>query len=234
MKPSSSELLATAAMRAPVVTSGQEADAAAAVSFDRPLVELPGWGDPRVARQVAEAARAARQQGLAQGYAAGWAQGRRAAAAQAEAEAVERQTREDVARRQVAGQAQAVLASLAQAARTVVEQSAPAWDELVEALLDGALSLAAASLDRELESVDATVLEALRTALRLLPVAEVITVSANPADLALLSAAKLPDGVRLVADPGLPVGSVVTRTPVHTLPVDLRVALRAAEEVLRS
>jgi flagellar assembly protein FliH len=241
MKPLSSDaplpgLNAPEAMQARPVTTGPEADAARAVSFDRPLVELPGWGDPRLARQVAKATRAGREQGRAEGYAIGWAEGRRAAAERERQEAAQRTAREEATRRHLTGQAQTVLAALATAARTLAEQVTPAWDELVENLLDGALALAAAALDRELAGVDAEVREALRTALRLLPSADVVTVHANPGDLAVLrgpAGTGLPDGVQLVADPTVAAGTVLARTPLHSLPVDLRAALRTAQEVLR-
>src|SRR5664280_373702 len=126
MKPLSSD----PSMRAPVVPSGAQAEGARPVRFDRPLVEIPGWGDPRLARQVAEATRAGREKGLAEGYAEGWAQGRKAAAAAARREAAERVEHEEAARRQVATRVQSLLATLAQTARTLTEQAVPAWQDL--------------------------------------------------------------------------------------------------------
>jgi flagellar assembly protein FliH len=207
---------------------------ARSVRFDRPLVDQPAWADPRMARQLAEVSRAAREQGLAEGYAAGWAQGRRAAAEAERREAAERAEREEAAHRQLAARAQPLLAALARTAQAFTEQVTPAWDEIVDVLLEGALRVAAAALGRELEAVDAVVLEAARTALRLLPAAEVVTLHVNPADVTLLGEGEnLPDGLRLVADATVPAGTVVARSLLQSLPVDLRHALAGAEEVLR-
>jgi flagellar assembly protein FliH len=230
-----SELAPMTTLRAPIVTSGTVADGARAVRFDRPLLDLASWGDPRLARHIAEATRAGREQGIAEGYATGWAQGRRAAAEAERTEVAERAAREEATRRQLAARAQTLLAGLAQAARTLTEQVAPAWDEIVEVLLDGALRIAAASLGRELTAVDAEALEAARTALRLLPSADAVVLHLNPDDAALLGAdvEGLPAGLSVVPDAGIPAGTVIARTAMQTLPVDLRAGLLAAEEVLR-
>jgi flagellar assembly protein FliH len=243
MKPLSSDLSSDATMRQPVVTSGAQADAARAVRFDRPLVETAGWGDPRVARQMADATRAGRQLGLAEGYAEGWAQGRKAANARALQEQAQRADREEATRRQLTSRSQSLLASLAQSARTLAEQAVPAWDELADALVEGALAIAAAAFGRELASIDDATLESVRVALRVLPSAESIALHVYPGDVQLLgrdgagaatAAEPLPAGLRVVADPAVAAGTVVARTCLHTLPVDLKACLRAAEEVLRS
>jgi flagellar assembly protein FliH len=223
-------------LRAPVITSGVEADGARAVRFDRPLLDLASWGDPRLARHIAEATRAGREQGIAAGYAAGWAQGRRAAAESQRVEAAERAEREEATRRQLAARAQSLLAGLAQTARTLTEQVAPAWDDIVEVLLDGALRIAASSLGRELAAVDAEALEAARTALRMLPAADAVVLHLHPDDAAVLGAdvEGLPAGLSIVPDAGVPAGTVVARTPLQTLPVDLKAGLIAAGEVLGS
>jgi flagellar assembly protein FliH len=222
--------------RVPLITSRDDADAARAVRFDRPLVEQPGWADPRITRQIAQAARIGRQQGLAAGYAVGWAQGRREAAEREAAEVAERADREEANRRALTARAQGMLATLAQSARTLSEQVVPAWDALVETLLDGALAIAAAGFGRELAALDAETLEAARTALRLLPSAQAVTLHVNPGDLELFEDIRDDafKGLRVVPDGTVPAGSVVARTPLQSLPVDLRAALRTAEEVIRS
>jgi len=225
--------------RIPLVTTGDEATGARAVRFDRPLVEQAGWADPRIGRQIAAAARSAREQGLAEGYAAGWAQGRRAATEREAAESAERTEREDATRRALTLRVQGLLAALAASARTLADQVVPSWDGLVDTLVDGALAIAGAGLARELAAVDAEVLEAARTALRLLPPDDAVTLHVHPDDVALfgdLTGAADPAlaGVRVVPDAGVPLGTVLARTPLQTLPVDLRAAVRAAEEVLRA
>jgi len=224
--------------RIPQVATGDDADGATAVRFDRPLVEQPGWADPRIARQIAEVSRSARAQGLAEGYAAGWAQGRRAAAEREAAEVAERTAREEATRRALTVRAQGLLVTLAQAARTLADQVVPAWDDLMDVLVDGALSVAAAGFGRELASLDAPALEAARTALRLLPPTDAITLHVHPSDLELFGepdegASATFQGVPVVVDPGVAPGAVVARTPLQSLPVDLPAAFAAAEEVLR-
>jgi flagellar assembly protein FliH len=232
MKPLSTDPPATVAPSPAVSADGD----VRTVRFDRPLVDHPGWADPRLARQVAQATGRARELAVAEGYAAGWAQGRRAAAKAAQEETTQRADREEAARRQIATRGQALLASLAQTARTLADQAIPAWDELVEVLLEGALSIASASLARELATVDSEVVEAVRTSLRLLPSAETVTVLVNPADAGLLAAGTkgdpLPAGVRVTTDPQVPAGTVRALTPLQSLATDLRAGLRAAAEVL--
>jgi flagellar assembly protein FliH len=232
-------------MRRPTVTSGAQADAARAVRFDRPLVESPAWGDPRLARQVSDAARAGRERGLAEGYAEGWAQGRHAAGARAREEAAERAQAAEAVRAQTASRAQSLLAELAQAARALTEQAVPAWNELTDVLVEGALAIAAAGLARELTSIDDRTLEAVRTALRVLPGNQAIELHVHPGDAALLTspppgagdtaaAPAVPEGVTVVPDADVAAGTVVARTALHSLPVDLLAGIRAAQEVLRS
>ena len=224
--------------RIPQVATGDDADGATAVRFDRPLVEQPGWADPRIARQIAEVSRSARAQGLAEGYAAGWAQGRRAAAERQAAEVAERTAREEAHRRALTTRAQGMLAALAQSARTLAEQVVPAWDELMDVLVDGALAVAAAGFGRELTALDAPTLEAARTALRLLPGGEAVALHVHPGDVELFGLAEERAdesfaGVRLVPDGTVAAGTVVARTPLQSLPVDLHAAIATAEEVLR-
>jgi flagellar assembly protein FliH len=241
--------------RIPQVRSGEAAADVTAIRFDRPLVEHPGWADPRIARQIAEVTRAARERGTAEGYAAGWAQGRRAATEREVAELAERAAREETARRALTARTQAMLATLATSARTLADQVVPTWDGLMDTLLDGAVAVVAAAFGREVAALDGEALEAARLALRLLPPAEALTLHVNPADLELFgedtaeggrgdaaeggladgAAERDPafEGLRIVPDTTVPAGTATARTALQSLPVDLQAALRAAEEVLR-
>jgi flagellar assembly protein FliH len=186
-------------------------------------------------RRLAEALEEARADGLAQGYAAGWAQGRRAAA---EEELVERARREEQAlaeRRATAERAHALLAALAQASSTATASAEPAWAELADALVEGALGIARAVLARELAAVDAPVAESVRAAVRALGEPGEVTVRMHPDDLAMLDtlpAAALPPGVTVVADGGQAPGTVRATTPTQRLLLDLPGALAGAREVL--
>jgi flagellar biosynthesis/type III secretory pathway protein FliH len=227
--------------RIPHVATQEAAEAARPVRFDRPLVELPGWADPQVSRAIADAIRDARVQGRKQGYADGWAHALREARARERTERAERTAREEATRKALTQRTQDVLAGVAVAARAMSAEVVPAWEALVDTLLDGALAIAAAGLGRELSTVDAEVLEAARAALRQLPTSARadVTLHVNPADVELFPADADEEGnaaingLEVVPDGRVPAGSVVARTPLQSLPVDLQAALRAAEEVLR-
>lgn len=215
----------------------------------------PTYSDAVLEEIVAQSAREARDAARAEGYAAGWAQGRRAATEREAAELAERAAREETARRALTARTQAMLATLATSARTLADQVVPTWDGLMDTLLDGAVAVVAAAFGRELAALDGEALEAARLALRLLPPAEALTLHVNPADLELFgedtaeggrgdaaeggladgAAERDPafEGLRIVPDTTVPAGTATARTALQSLPVDLQAALRAAEEVLR-
>jgi flagellar assembly protein FliH len=247
MKPSSTEPLVPRPRTSP---DGEPAGRAAGrtddtpqvrvVRFDRPLrteAESIAWADPRIKQRIDDAARRAREEASTLGYAAGWAQGRQAAAEQAR--------RDDEARAAVAARAlleqgervQALLRTLGEAARQATVSAVPAWTELADAVADGALAITRAALGRELAAVDAEVADAVRMAVRTLAGSSEMTVHVHPRDLNLLrelAGEELPSHVRLAADPTVAPGAVVAATPVQRLLRDLPAAVARAEEVLRS
>jgi flagellar assembly protein FliH len=241
MKPSSTEPLVprprTSPDDAPAATGDPQIRV---VRFDKPLrteAESIAWADPRIKLRIDAAARQAREEASALGYAAGWAQGRQASAEQAR--------RDDEARAAAATQAlqaqgervQVLLHTLGEAARQATQSAVPAWTEVADAVADGALAIARAALGRELAAVDAEVADAVRTAVRTLAGSGEVTVHVHPRDLDLLrdlAGDDLPPYVRLAADPTVAPGSVVAATPVQRLLRDLPAAVARAEEVLRS
>jgi len=215
-----------------------------AVTFDRPLAGpgasrgvTPGWGDPQIDALIAQAAEAARTQALAEGYAAGWAQGRRAAADRERLESAERERAARAEQERTAARAHDLLLALVAATRTATTDGEQEWSRLADALTDGALAIAGATLARELSAVDEPVAEAVRTAVRSLGGTEgPLVVRVHPKDVTLLAAlpaSPVPDGVQLVADPSVRPGTVVATTPVQRLLVDLAGAVAAAREVLQ-
>lgn len=210
-----------------------------AMSFDRPLVPGVGgmaWIDPEIERLVHQAMEQGREAGRAQGYAAGWAQGRRAAAEAEGAESARRAELRAAERATEAARIRTVLDQLTQAVHALDRTTHPAWIHVADALTDGAIAIARAVLDRELSSVTPPVLEAVRTAIRLLAEGDqVVSLRLNPADAADLAAlaGEIPDDVRIVADAEVPVGDVLALTPTQRLHVSLPRAIAAAEEVLR-
>jgi flagellar assembly protein FliH len=192
--------------------------------LDRPLRRLgldPTYTDPHLEELVRVAADRARHEARAEGYAAGWSQGRQAAGEKAQRE------------RSIAGQKMAkLLAALGDAARAARVAVTPEWAEVADTLAEGALRLAAAALGRELRSFDDSLIQSVKDALQLLAEPGEAVVHLNPADAALIL-----DGpelnVRVISDPSVPVGSLVSLTPAQRLRHDLPAALSAAEEVLR-
>lgn len=203
--------------------------------LDRPLRRTaldPTYTDPALEEMVRVAAERARAEARAEGYAAGWSQGRQAAADRVRAENTAAALRLE-ADREAAGRTMSrLLRALGEAARSARTAVTPEWAEVADTLAEGALQLAAAALGRELRSVDDTVVESVRGALRQLAEPGEAVVHLNPADATLVSGEDV--GVRVVADPAVPVGSVVALTPGQRLRHDLPAALAAAEAVLRS
>jgi flagellar assembly protein FliH len=204
--------------------------------LDRPLREGgaidPAYTDPALEEMVRVAAEQARESARAEGYAAGWAQGRQAALVRATAE-------NDAVRRRLAteksklGQDVAeLLTALAEATRAARTAQLPDWIEVADVLAAGALQLAAAALGRELSSVDGAVEQAVAGALRHLAEPGDAVVHLNPAEAEMVDGLEL--GVRVIPDPSVATGSVVVLTPAQRLRHDLPAALAAAEEVLRS
>jgi flagellar assembly protein FliH len=204
--------------------------------LNRPLRSTsldPTYTDPYLEELVRVAAERASHAARAEGYAAGWSQGRQAAATQA-------QTAKDAAARQLEADQTAIrqraaqlLTSLGEAARAARVTVAPDWIEVSDTLADGAMRLAAAALGRELRSIDDAVAQAVRAALQLLAEPGQAVVHLNPADAALVVDDET-IGVRVISDPRVPVGGVLALTPAQRLRHDLPDALNAAEAVLRS
>lgn len=210
--------------------------------FDRPLSRSGtgdhgvGWADPAVEERIARAEQRACEHARSLGYAAGWAQGRQAAAEQ---ERIAAQRREQEAAEAMAAhtlRARRLVQGLTEELRRAGQSCVPAWEELGDAIADGALAIARAALGRELAAIDVPVLDAVRTALRRLGGPADVVIHVHPGDLALLrggTAGDLPEGLRLVADPELAPGTVRALGVAQRLLLDLPAAVARAEEVLR-
>ena len=187
-----------------------------------------------------------RAEARATGYAAGWAEGRRAAAEQAAAE-LARLRAEDARLRQTArSRADAAIAA---AVQDWTERTTPVLDDLADLVVDATLALAEAVVGRELGAVVAPERArlALRRALAPLAPGARIRLRMNPDDLAALEdtddsqdgagtdGPRVPSGangalaeifegrlVELVADAGLRSGDAVAEQDGAT--VDARVA----------
>jgi flagellar assembly protein FliH len=228
--------MATRSRNGPVLTEAEAQTLVRPANLDRPLhrgsVETQ-YSDPRLEELVRVAAARAREEAQAQGYLAGWAQGRRAATEDSARARAGQQQENQRLRAEITGEAQHLMESLRDAAREVQEAQLPEWNEVVDALTDGALRIARAALGRELRSTDDQVTLAVRTALQHVGASTETLVHLNPDDAELLKD-EVAEGVTIVPDPALLPGSVTVLTPTQRLRQDLPAALAAAEEVLRS
>jgi flagellar assembly protein FliH len=210
-----------------------DAAAVPAVRFD---VDLGARFRPAVTddRVLAEA----RATALAQGYAAGWAEGKRQAADAARAAA--EQAAVDAARAVVERTAalDRAVAAVAAAATALERQVAPAVTAAEEAVLRAALTLTETLLGHELAASRSPGEDALRRALALAPAGRPVTVRLHPDDLAALTGCGPADrdvdgrAVTLLADPRLQPGDAVAECDATTVDARLGPALDRVREVL--
>jgi flagellar assembly protein FliH len=244
MKNSSADPVVPADHGAPSVTPNHGAPSVTPARMDRPLRTFGGrWVDPDAEHRIGQAAEVAREQARAQGYAAGWAQGRQAAAAAA-AQQQQRHADDDARQaQQQAARFDSVLVALTRAASSADVAAAPRWSELADVLADGALAIARAALGRELASIDDPTVAAVRSALAILGEPDEVVIRANASDLALLTsvanrAKEAGNGaaakVSFVVDAALAPGDVTLATVSQRLRLHLPAAVAAAEAVLRT
>jgi flagellar assembly protein FliH len=222
--------------RNPVIDAALAQVSVRPARLDRPLrgVALdPTYSDPHLEELVRVATERVGTQAKAEGYAAGWSQGRQAAAERSQAETDALTARATAERAVVAQQVAELLSVLAEASRGARVATVPEWVEVADVLAEGALQLATAALGRELQSIDGAVTQAVKAALRHLAEPGEAVIHLNPTDAALV-ADDATLGVRVIADPSVAVGNVIALTPAQRLRHDLPAALAAAEEVLRS
>jgi flagellar assembly protein FliH len=218
--------------RNPVIR-GTVADSAAAASFPTDLRhEAPPSGGQALER-VKEQARTA-------GYAAGWAQGQREAAAVAVG-AAERALAAEQAhdQRRAAALAQAVNA-LGRAVTELENQLMPTFTELQEVLLAHAFELAEAIVGRSLDDPQRRTADALRRAMAAAPDSGPLVVNLCPEDFQTLVG---PDGpadfdyegrhVSLRPDATLRPGDAIAETGMASVDATVASAVARAREALR-
>jgi flagellar assembly protein FliH len=128
-----------------------------------------------------------RSAAIAAGYAEGWAAGRQQALVAAQAEAEQRACEHAALQVALRQRCDSAVAALAHAADQLHQRELPVLDEMGETLLEAALSLASAVLDRELQGLDDTALLALRRTVSPLPGDGPVRVRLSPADHAELT-----------------------------------------------
>jgi flagellar assembly protein FliH len=195
--------------------------------FDVPLGERP-----RLPAGVAERLRAEAQ---ATGYAAGWAEGRRAAADAARTE--REQLAVEVTALLAAQDATAVQALMAvtAAVRELEQRTAPAVAAMEADLVAAAFALAETIIGRELASATEPGRDALARALEFAPPGGTMIVRLNPADAAVLPDTTTVDGRDLVvvADPALASGDAVVQCAATTIESRIGAALARAQAAIQ-
>jgi flagellar assembly protein FliH len=190
-------------------------------------------GDPVTEGILGGIAERSQQAARAQGYAQGWAEGRRTALARAEAETAEVRRAAAAERdRQHAEHRQAITA-LEAATAQMSSRLAEALDQLAGHTVDAALQLTEAVVGREVATATDPGADALRRAMALVDPQVTPTVRLNPADRALLDpAATEGRNVVVVDDPTVARGDAVAETDVNLVDATIEAALARVREVL--
>lgn len=209
---------------------GNAAAGYAAVRLDTVLTARPG------ADAAQDEARAAAR---AEGYAVGWAEGRRAAAeaARVEAEAADAATAAEQAK--TAEALAGALRALAAAADGLEQRAVTPAVELSEVVVGAAFELATALIGRELASATDPGLDAVRRALVLLPAGRPVTARLHPDDasaaraaVAAMSADVLGRDVLVIADGAVERGGAVVECDATRVDAQLGPALARVREAL--
>lgn len=207
-----------------------------AAAADLPAAPLEGLLDPLQRSGIDRLAAVARQDARAEGYAVGWAQGRRAAeeAAQREALLAEAERAEYAAR--AATELTCALRALSVAAQALEARAVAPAEALSAEIVAGAFELAQALLDRELTLATDPGLDAIRRALALAPENRPVTARLHPDDASVarsgLAAADLGRDVLIVADPTIERGGAVVDCDATRVDAQLGPALDRVREVL--
>ncbi|HEY0358280.1 MAG TPA: FliH/SctL family protein [Mycobacteriales bacterium] len=144
-----------------------------------------GWRSAKAGDLIDEVREAAR----AEGYAAGWGEGRRVAAAESRTRAAAVAAEVGAAERARQQRYASAIAAVAAAATELERRALPVLDEFSDSILAAALVLAEAVLGRELALGGDGGAVALRRALDLAPKYRPVTVRLHPEDLVTLSLA---------------------------------------------
>jgi flagellar assembly protein FliH len=180
-----------------------------------------------------EQERAALQAARARGYAAGFAEGRRAAAEEQRRWIAAAEDARAAESAETADRVAILAAALRTAAVDLREATVPVLAEAESALLDAAFELATAVVGQALEDRLAAARAAVARVLSAAEPGAVPVVRLHPDDLAELRRAGLDDGVpQLVADPALSPGDAIGDLAAGWLDGRIRSALDRAKEAL--
>lgn len=195
-------------------------------------------GDEATEATLRGLAAQSREAARAQGFAAGWAEGRRGSVARTE-EAHEAQVLAfDQQGRRVLAAQQSAADALGRAVLAFEQVAAARTAELTAQAVDLALEIAEAVLGRELAALDDVAAEAVRRAAQVAPVDVPLTVRLHPQDLADLdeqavSESTLRDrSVTWVADAGVARGDALVETGTGVVDAGIGTALQRVRGVL--
>ena len=223
---------------ADAVLRGADADGVGTVRLDADLRRVGPLPYPHLREEL----EAARRSAHAVGYAAGWAEGHRAATAQvrAESESVVQEATANL-RRESDALARA-LAALDRAAGELERRALPVLESASAELAAAAVLLAEALLGRELQLREDGSLDAVRRALALAPHGRPLVVRLHPDEYAIVrvaletappaEAAGRP--LELVADPSVERGGCVVDCDATRIDAQLGPALARVREVLET
>ncbi|MGZ4436879.1 MAG: FliH/SctL family protein [Nocardioidaceae bacterium] len=190
-------------------------------------------GDDVTERSLAALAGKAERAARAQGFAVGWAEGRRRATESAADLLAERARIQDAEHEQVMADQRVAAGALASALDRVGEALADTQEVLAARAVELALEIVAAVLQREVRTAADPGADALVRALVSVPPAVPVTVRLHPADKAALDLDVL-DGrpAVVIVDPTLSRGDAVVETEAQVVDASIGAALARVREVL--
>ncbi|WP_323793547.1 FliH/SctL family protein [Nocardioides sp.] len=189
-------------------------------------------GDAVTEQALAGLAEATRQAARAQGYATGWAEGRRAAAEAAATEAVEVDAARGREDRRREAERHAEVEALRAAASGFLEATYRQAVELEDHALHLARELSEAIVGHELRSSADPAGDVVRRALAVLPGGAPATVRLHPDVAATVSGTELAPGVTLVADATLGPADALVETPTQVVDLSIEAALDRVRQAL--
>lgn len=171
----------------------------------------------------------------AQGYAVGWAEGRRAAEEQAEAAATAYAAQQRAAEERREAEHRAAVDALQAATEQLTAATAAACARVEEHALEVAVALTEELLGHELRVAEAPGVDAVRRALALMPGEPVVRIRVSPEDghgPALAELGELAGAATVVLDPALRRGDAVVETDGSVLDARVSGAMERVREVL--
>jgi flagellar assembly protein FliH len=191
-------------------------------------------GDPVTEHMLSGLAEQAQAAARTQGYATGWAEGRRAADERAEDLRRELLAEHHAAEQRRDAEHRSAVEALLRAAAALTTAVTSVCDEVARHTVDVAAALTEELLGHELTTATAPGADAVRRALALLPEDAVVRVRLSPAETADPSLAERLGAVQVIADPSLERGDALVELVDGVLDARVSRAIARVREVLAS